>query len=127
MSEFNNTKMTEISDFIIRALDVCLKNKETGKNDKEGMIQLIQLYNFNFYDKYPKICRMLVYADDIQPLLAMIQTFSQVQLGNINLNEANDTITNGLNDKYIDGVLNSDKLTKEREEKQKLEKIKIIE
>lgn len=126
MPEFNNEKMTEISDFIIRALDVCLKNKETWKTDKESMIQLIIVDNLNFYDKYPKICRMLVYGDDIQPLLAMIQTFSQVQLGNIKLNEANDTITGGLNAKYIDGVLNSEKLTKEREEKQRLEKIKII-
>ena len=126
MPDFNDEKMTEISDFIIRALNICLQNKQLWKDNKESMMELIKLDNFSFYDKYPRICRILVYGDDIQPLLTMIQTFSKVQTGTMRLDEANDTITSGLNAKYIDGVLNSEKLTKEREEKQKLEKIKII-
>jgi hypothetical protein len=126
MSNFNEEKMTEISDFIIRALNLCLANKDKWKNNKEEMIQLMQLDNFDFYEKYPRICRMLIYSNDISPLLNMIKTFGMVQSGKLEFNQANDMITSNLNSTYIDNVLNSEPLVKEREEKMKNEKINII-
>ena len=122
MSEFNNQKMTEISDSVIRALQVCLKNKELWKTDKIAMIRMIELDNVVFYEKYPRICRMLVYAEDITPLLSMIKTFGMVQSGKLDFNKANDAISTALNTQYIDGVLNSEPLVKEREIKMKQEK-----
>jgi hypothetical protein len=46
-----------------------------------------------------------------------MKTFAKVQQGSLTLDEANDLVTNGLNEKYVDGVLYSEKLVKEREEK----------
>ena len=86
----------------------------------------MQLDNFDFYEKYPRICRMLIYSNDISPLLNMIKTFGMVQSGKLDFNQANDMITSNLNSTYIDNVLNSEPLVKEREEKMKNEKIKII-
>lgn len=119
-SQFNTEKMSKLCDDIIRALGLITKHKETYKNDKNEMLRLVKFDNPVFYDKYPRICRTLVFEDDISPLLGMIQTFAQVQEGKISFDKANNLITGAINAKYIDPVLNSDKLVKEREEKQKV-------
>lgn len=119
-SQFNTEKMSKLCDDIIRALGLITKHKETYKNDKNEMLRLVKFDNPVFYDKYPRICRTLVFEDDISPLLGMIQTFAQVQEGKISFDKANNLITSAINAKYIDPVLNSDKLVKEREEKQKI-------
>lgn len=121
--KLNTQKMSSICDEIIKTLALIQKNKETYTNNKEEMLKMIKLDNPNFYTLYPRICRTLVYEDDISPLLGMIQTFGQVQEGKISWNKANDMIQGAINAKYIDPVLNSEKLVKEREEKQKQEKI----
>lgn len=119
---FNEEKMVNIADNIIRALNVCKENKNTWKNDKYAMLRLIQADNPKFYEHYPRICRIICFEDDITPLLGMLNTFAQVQNGNLSLDKANDAITGALNSKYVDPILNSDKLVKEREEKIKTEK-----
>ena len=118
-SKFNTEKMSRLCDDIIRTLALIRKHKETYKNDKNEMLRIVKFDNPVFYDKYPRICRTLVFEDDINPLLGMIQTFSQVQEGKISFDKANNLITSAINAKYMDPVLNSDKLVKEREEKQK--------
>jgi len=117
-SKFNTQKMSEISDNIIRTLLLCKENKEIYKNDKTAMLKTIKLNNPIFYEKYPRICRILVYEDDISPLLGMIQTFAKVQEGSLSFNKANDIIQGAINSKYVDPVINSDKLVRERQEKQ---------
>lgn len=125
--EFNRESMGVISEKIIKVLQLCLDNKELWKTDKYGMLRKIKDKFEDFYELYPRICRILVFADDITPLLGMIKTFSKVQTGEMTFQEANDSITNAVNAKYVDEVLNSDKLVKEREEKKKKEKITVIE
>jgi hypothetical protein len=122
-SEFNKESMGVISERIIQVLHLCLENKELWKNDKYGMLRKIKDTYEDFYELYPRLCRILIFADDITPLLGMIKTFSKVQIGEMSFQEANDAITNAVNAKYVDGVLNSDKLVKERDEKKKKEKI----
>ena len=121
--EFNKESMGVISDKIIKVLQLCLDNKEMWKNDKYAMVRKIKEEYEDFYDLYPRISRILVFADDITPLLGMINTFSKVQAGQMSFEEANNSITGAVNAKYIDGVLNSEPLVKEREEKQKKEMI----
>ena len=116
----NTEKMSLLCDNIIRSLNFITKNKEIYNTDKNEMIRLLKFDNPVFYEKYPRICRTLVFEDDISPLLGMIQTFGQVQEGKISFEKANNIITGAINAKYIDPVLNSDKLVKEREEKQKI-------
>ena len=43
----------------------------------------------------------------------------QVQAGTMSFDKANNLITGAINAKYVDPVLNSEKLVKEREEKTK--------
>jgi hypothetical protein len=118
--EFNEQQITEIADQIIDILKLCLQNKSTWKNDKQGMVKIIK-DNFNtFYEKYPRICRIITSADDISPLITMLRTFSQVQAGKLSFKAANDMMSSQINSQYVDPVLNSDKLKKEREEKQKV-------
>jgi hypothetical protein len=126
--KLNTQKMSYLCDQIMRALELIKNNKETYKTNPDEMLRLVKLDNPNFYNLYPRICRSLVFEDDISPLLGMIQTFGKVQEGQMSWNKANDVIQNALNAKYIDPVLNSEKLVKEREEKQKEEasKQKII-
>lgn len=124
--EFNQESMGVISEKIILVLELCLENKELWKTDKYGMLRKIKDKYEDFYELYPRLCRILIFADDITPLLGMIKTFSKVQTGELSFQEANDSITNAINAKYVDGVLNSDTLVKEREEKKKKEKIKVV-
>lgn len=119
----NTQKMSYICDEIINILLLIKKNKELYNTNKEEMLKLVKSENPNFYNLYSRICRTLVYEDDISPLIGMIKTFGQVQEGQLSWNKANDIIQGALNAKYIDPVLNSDKLVKEREEKQKNEKV----
>jgi hypothetical protein len=125
MSEFNKENMGVMCDYIIRALQVCVANKETWKTDKYGMLRLIQADNELFYETYPRICRILIFEDDISPLLAMIKTFTRVQSGEISFEQANKNMTDAINAKYIDHVLNSDKLKAERDHKKK-QKIQVV-
>ena len=118
--QFNTQKMTNLCDNIIRALSIITKNKETYNTNKDEMLKLVKFDNPPFYELYPRICRTLVFEDDISPLLGMIQTFAQVQEGKISFEKANNIIAGAINAKYIDPVLNSDKLVKEREEKKKV-------
>lgn len=119
----NTQKMSYICDEIINILLLIKKNKELYNTNKEEMLKLVKSENPNFYNLYSRICRTLVYEDDISPLIGMIKTFGQVQEGQLSWNKANDIIQGALNAKYVDPVLNSDKLVKEREEKQKNEKV----
>ncbi len=121
MSSFNNTNMNEMADEIIRILNTCKENKETWKTDKYAMIRLIQAEHPKFYESYTRVCRILVLEDNIEPLLAMMKTFANVQNGEMSLDKANDVVTKGLNAKYVDPVLNSDELKRERERKIKQE------
>ena len=114
---FNSQNMNYIADNVIRALNICKENKNLWKTDKYAMIRLIQADNAPFYELYPRICRIICFEDDITPLLGMMNTFAQVQNGNLSLEKANDAISGALNAKYVDPILNSDKLVRERDDK----------
>lgn len=114
---FNSENMNYIADNILRALNICKENKNLWKTDKYAMIRLIQADNPKFYELYPRICRIICFEDDITPLLGMMNTFAQVQNGNLSLEKANDVISGALNAKYVDPILNSDKLVRERDDK----------
>ena len=117
--KLNEQKMSYICDEIINILKYLKQNKEIYKSNKEEMIRMIKNEMPGFYTLYPRICRTLVFEDDISPLLGMIQMFGKVQNKEMSWEKANDTITTALNAKYVDPILNSEKLVKEREDKQK--------
>ena len=123
--EFNKENMNTLCDHIIKALHLCMLNKETWKSDKYEMLKIIKTNDEYFYENYPRLCRNVVFTDDISPLLGMIKTFAKVQNGELNFDSANKSITEALNATYVDDVLNSDKLKEERSKKMK-EKIQEI-
>jgi hypothetical protein len=123
--KLNEQKMSYICDEIINVLKFMRQNKDIYNENKDEMLRMIKLEMPNFYTIYPRICRALVFEDDISPLLGMIQTFGKVQNKELSWEKANNMITTALNAKYVDPVLNSDKLVKEREEKQKSNVIDI--
>jgi len=65
MSEFNKQEMTEIADEIIDILKFCLANKNIWKSDKQRMLTMIKDHNETFYERYPRICRIMVNSDNI--------------------------------------------------------------
>lgn len=123
--KLNEQKMTYICDQIIDILKFMRQNKEIYNTNKDKMLNMIKNEMTSFYSLYPRICRTLVFEDDISPLLGMIQTFSKVQNKEMSWEKANNSINGTLNAKYIDPVLNSDKLVSEREEKKKSNVIDI--
>lgn len=123
--KLNEQKMSYICDEIINVLNFLKQNKEIYNSNKEEMLRMINREMPSFYSLYPRICRTLVFEDDISPLLGMIQMFGKVQNKEMSWEKANDNITNALNAKYVDPILNSEKLVREREEKQKSNVIDI--
>ena len=117
--KLNEQKMSYICDQIINVLKFLRQNKEMYNSDKEEMLRMVNKEIPSFYALYPRICRTLVFEDDISPLLGMIQMFGKVQNKEMSWEKANGAITDALNAKYVDPILNSEKLVKEREEKQK--------
>lgn len=117
--KLNEQKMTYICDQIINVLKFSRQNKEIYDSNKEEMLRMINKEMPSFYTLYPRICRTLVFEDDISPLLGMIQTFGKVQNKEMSWEKANGSITDALNAKYVDPILNSEPLVREREEKQK--------
>ena len=115
MTELNQESILSISDHIINVMGLCLKYKNVYETDKKQMMQIVEASNKYFYDNYQRICRIIVQGHDIRPLLSMLEKFGKVQVGQLSFQEANDNIVNELNEKYVDGILNSDKLVKERE------------
>jgi len=77
--KLNEQKMSYICDQIINVLKFSRQNKEIYNSDKDEMLRMINKEMPNFYTLYPRICRTLVFEDDISPLLGMIQTFGKVQ------------------------------------------------
>lgn len=117
--KFNTESVMDIADDIIRGLELCRQNKSLYQTDKIAMLRMIKFDNPKFYERHPRICRTIANGYDIDPLLGMIQTFAKVQAGEISWKTGAASITNALNAEYCDPVLNSDKLVKEREDKQK--------
>lgn len=117
----NKESITILTDLILEGLKTCNNFKETWKTDKPKMMRLMEANNRYLYDNYPRICSTLVQGQDITPLLLMLKQFTRVQNGEITLDKANDEITSTLNEKYVNGVLYSDKLVKERESKMRKE------
>lgn len=117
--KLNEEKMSYICDQIINVLKFLRQNKDMYNTNKEEMLRMVNKEMPSFYALYPRICRTLVFEDDINPLLGMIQMFGKVQNKEMSWEKANGKITDALNAKYVDPILNSEKLVREREEKQK--------
>ena len=109
--------VSELTDLILEGMKTCYANKDAWKTDKAKMMRIMEEKVPRLYNDFPRICTTIVQGHDIKPLLGMIQTFSKVQAGEMTLDNANELVTGHLNEKYVNGILYSDKLVKEREEK----------
>lgn len=112
--KLNEQKMAYICDELIDILKFMRQNKEIYKNNRDEMARMIKLEKPNFYQLYPRVCRSIIYEDDIQELIKMIHMFGNVQEKNMDWEKANKIICEDLNDKYVNPILNSEKLTNER-------------
>lgn len=128
MSSPNTQPVNDICDNIIRAFKVCLANKQVWKDDKREMLKKIQFDNPTFYELYPRISRIIAYeSESIEPLIGMLKIFGKVQADEMSLDAANNLIGDSLNDIYVNPILKSEALTKERNEKIKAEADKKME
>ena len=109
--------VSELTDLILEGMKTCYANKDAWKTDKAKMMRIMEEKVPRLYNDFPRICTTIVQGHDIKPLLGMIQTFSKVQAGEMTLDNANELVTGHLNEKYVNGILYSDKLVKEREDK----------
>ena len=121
---YNKEDISGIMENIVDMYRLCGANKEIWKNDKEKMGDLMEKRNPLFYNKYHRICKTLIEYEDIRPLIAMLKSFYQVQTNKLSFSEANKNFNDANNAVFVEPVLNSEKLVKEREEKMKQEKDK---
>ena len=119
MSRFNTESVEIILDQILKLQNFCLEHPDLYKNDKLKLRNLVDEKFPDFYKKYPQICYTVMSGKNLDPLFDMLNLFGNVQKNNISFDKANELIVNGLNEKYVNPILESDKLKKEREEKQK--------
>ena len=115
MSEFNKESIDIIVDNILDIIKCCLAHKNIWNNDKAQMIKIVEKHNKYFHDKYYRITKTLIDYDNIDPMISMLRQFHKVQTDKIDFETAGKIITDATNETYIDPILNSDKLKKERE------------
>jgi hypothetical protein len=114
---FNKDDVGLIMDNLIDIVKLCINNIKIYESNKGEMMKLIESNNNYFYNKYNRLCHNVVEMDNIEPLIEMIKTFHKVQSGKLSFESANTAIANAINGTYIEPVLNSEKLKKEREQK----------
>lgn len=115
MSSFNKESVLTIADNIIDVIDFCLANKSLLKNDKAEFLKRLEGHNYYFYNKYNRICRDVVEMDNIEPLISMLKTFYKVQNNEMDYEKANKFVGDAINGTYVEPILNSETLKKERE------------
>ena len=115
MTEYNKESIDIIVDNIIDVMKCCLAHKNVWNNDKPEMIKIIEKHNKYFHDNYYRITKTLVDYDNIDPMIAMLRQFHKVQTEKMDFETANKIIVDSTNEIYVDPLLNSDKLKKERE------------
>ena len=113
----NSENVLSIADSINRVLLTCNEHPQLWKEDKYKLLEIVQNEHPIFYETYPRVCRGILFNEDIFPLLEMLEQFGKVQSGEKTLEEANNLISKNINDKYITPVLNSEKLVSERDSK----------
>ena len=124
MSEeiYNKEDISDIMENVVDMYRLCGAHKEVWKIDKEKMLELMEKRNPLFYNKYHRICKTLVEYEDIRPLITMLKSFYQVQTNKLSFTAANKNFNDANNSVFVDPVLNSEKLVKEREMKMTQEK-----
>jgi hypothetical protein len=122
MSEYNKESIDVIVDNIIDIMKCCLEHKDTWHNNKTEMLQIIEKRNKYFHDNYYRITKTLVDYDNIDPMISMLRQFHKVQTEKMDFSDCTKIINDSLNATYVDPILDSDKLKKEREIKMSREK-----
>ena len=115
MSDFNKESIDVIVDNIISIMKCCLEHKDIWNNDKAEMIKIVEKHNKYFHDNYYRITKTLIDYDNIDPMIAMLRQFHKVQSEKMDFSECTKIINDSLNATYVDPILESDKLKKERE------------
>jgi hypothetical protein len=115
MTEYNKESIDIIVDNIIDVMKCCLAHKNVWNNDKPEMIKIIEKHNKYFHDNYYRITKTLVDYDNIDPMISMLRQFHKVQTEKMDFEDANKIIQDATNETYVEPLLNSDKLKKERE------------
>jgi len=117
METYNKEDIGNILVNIVDLYKVCLMNKDTWNNDKEKMMDLMEQRNALFFNKYYRICKTLVEYEDITPLITMLKNFYKVQTNKTKFKDANDEFNSSVNAKYVEPILQSEKLVNERNSK----------
>ena len=115
MSEYNKESIDIIVDNIIDVIKCCLDHKNIWNSDKKEMINIVEKHNKYFHDNYYRILKTLIEFDNIDPMIAMLKQFHKVQTKQLNFEDSTKIINDSINDVYVNPLLNSDKLKKERE------------
>lgn len=115
MGDFNKESVDIIVDSIIDIMKCCLAHKDIWNNDKPQMLKIVERHNKYFHDNYYRITKTLVEYDNIDPMISMLRNFHKVQTEKLDFETASKIITDATNDTYVNPLLESDKLKKERE------------
>ena len=112
-----NYTISEIIDKFEEILVVCKLNNDIYKNNKEEMMVKIREYDPVFYNRHYRICKTIVYEDDITELQAMLEKLHEIQTNKASFEEKDKEISNKYNAKYVNPILNKKELVEERNKK----------
>lgn len=107
----NYTKedVSEMIDELIEIVKVCLTNKEKWLNDKKSLYPIIrEKYPKLYYERY-KLVNNVVEETNIEPLLAMLKAFYNVQTGKVDALEMANSMTDIINKTYAGNILSGNK------------------
>lgn len=114
-----NYTIPEILQKMKEIFCLCKENQDIYKNDKDEMMRMVGGHDPVFYNRHYRICKTIVYEDDISDLLAMLEKLHKIKTNQQTLEDTDKEIANKYNSKYVNPILNKKELVEERERKMK--------
>lgn len=109
----------EILDNIKHVMNVCKEYDYLYKNSKNEMMVKIREWDPVFYNRHYRVCKTIVFEEDINELLSMIDAKKRLENKESTLEDEDKKISDTYNNKYVTPILNKKELVEEREKKNK--------
>jgi len=115
-TNYTSDQIVEKMETIIK---LCKENEELYKDKKNEMMEKIREWDPVFYNRHYRVCKTIVQeeGEGVKELLSMLERLKKIEQGQTTLEEEDKKISNTYNSRYINPILNSKELVKEREEK----------
>lgn len=112
-----NYTVDQITEHMQIIMQICHDNNELYKNNKPEMMVKLREWDPVFYNRHYRVCKSIVFEDNITELFDMLARLKEIEKGNTTLKTQDKHISDTYNGKYINPALNTKEMIEERKQK----------